>query len=355
MVSGVTRPAENRSTGKIGGSVSAGIPRMKIAALGSHSALQILKGAKDEGFRTVCVCLAGKEKPYRSFRVADEIILIDRYEDFLALDLSGSVLIPHASLISYLGAEAVQKIRTPYFGDKGILLHESDRVKQASWLASAGLTLPREFASPDDIDRQCIIKFHGAKGGKGYFLAATPQEFQGRIKAHAGSGGYTIQEYIVGVPVYIHYFHSPLTGELELMGFDRRYESNVDGLGRIAAADQLSARVEPSYHITGNLPLVLRESLLPDVFEMGERVVAASKRLSKKGLFGAFCLETVLTPDLKFFVFEISARIVAGTNLYTDGSPYTALRYSEPMSTGRRICREIRLAIEQDRLDEVLG
>jgi len=27
-----------------------------IATLGSHSALNILRGAKDEGFRTVCVC-----------------------------------------------------------------------------------------------------------------------------------------------------------------------------------------------------------------------------------------------------------------------------------------------------------
>jgi len=36
-----------------------------IATLGSHSALQILKGAKDEGFKTLCICLTGKEKPYQ--------------------------------------------------------------------------------------------------------------------------------------------------------------------------------------------------------------------------------------------------------------------------------------------------
>jgi 5-formaminoimidazole-4-carboxamide-1-(beta)-D-ribofuranosyl 5'-monophosphate synthetase len=54
-------------------------------------------------------------------------------------------------------------------------------------------------------------------------------------------------------------------------------------------------------------------------------------------------------------VFEISARIVAGTNPYVDGSPYTALKYKEPMSTGRRIAREIKTAIKQNRLKEVLG
>ena len=49
----------------------------KIATLGSHSALQILKGAKDEGFSTIVVVTKGKEKPYKQFKVADKIITID--------------------------------------------------------------------------------------------------------------------------------------------------------------------------------------------------------------------------------------------------------------------------------------
>jgi 5-formaminoimidazole-4-carboxamide-1-(beta)-D-ribofuranosyl 5'-monophosphate synthetase len=53
-------------------------------------------------------------------------------------------------------------------------------------------------------------------------------------------------------------------------------------------------------------------------------------------------------------VFEFSGRIVAGTNIYVYGSPYSYLYWSEPMSTGRRIAREIRLAIERSALDKVL-
>jgi 5-formaminoimidazole-4-carboxamide-1-(beta)-D-ribofuranosyl 5'-monophosphate synthetase len=83
-------------------------------------------------------------------------------------------------------------------------------------------------------------------------------------------------------------------------------------------------------------------------------VIAASKNLENDaGLFGPFCLETVVTPDLDFFVFEISARIVAGTNPYINGSPYTDLRYKEPMSTGRRIAREIKIATERNMLDKI--
>ncbi len=72
------------------------------------------------------------------------------------------------------------------------------------------------------------------------------------------------------------------------------------------------------------------------------------------GMLGPFCLETIVTDTLKFKVFEISSRIVAGTNLFISGSPYADL--SEPgMSTGRRIAREIRLGQKKGRLDEILS
>ncbi|MCS7138802.1 MAG: DUF1297 domain-containing protein, partial [Crenarchaeota archaeon] len=87
----------------------------------------------------------------------------------------------------------------------------------------------------------------------------------------------------------------------------------------------------------------------------GKSVVEASKEVCEPGIFGPFCLETVVTPDLKFYVFEISARIVAGTNVFMNGSPYTYLKHGKPMSTGRRVAVEIREAIEQDRLREILG
>jgi 5-formaminoimidazole-4-carboxamide-1-(beta)-D-ribofuranosyl 5'-monophosphate synthetase len=209
------------------------------------------------------------------------------------------------------------------------------------------------YEKPEDIDGPTIIKFYGAAGGKGYFLARSAAEYKRKIKAHAGRG-HIIQEYVVGAPLYIHYFYSPLTDELELMGFDKRYETNVDSIGRIGAQDQLDLNIETSYNIMGNLPLVVRESLLPQIFDMGRAVVDESKKLVPRGLFGPFCLETIVTPELDFYVFEISARIVAGTNPYINGSPYTDLRYNEPMSTGRRIAREVKLAIEQNRVEEIL-
>lgn len=333
--------------------------KYRIATIGSHSALQILKGAKDEGFQTICVCQKGQTKPYLSYKVADEIIEIDNFQHFFKIEkdlmMRNAIVIPHGSFVSYLGWERVQQLKCMHYGTKAILEWESDRTKERQWLLDAGLNLPAIFKHPEDIDRPVIVKFHGAKGGLGYFIAKTPGEFYDRIKEYPHEKDYAIQEYIVGVPIYVHYFYSRFTDELEIMSFDKRYESNADSIGRIAAKDQLVVDIKTSYTITGNIPLVVRESLLPHLFEMGENVVKASQPLCKGGLFGPFCLEMIIDKDLNFYVFEISARIVAGTNLYIEGSPYTALRYKEPMSTGRRIARDIKMAIEAGQIEKVLG
>lgn len=332
-----------------------------IATLGSHTALQILKGAKDEGFKTLVICRKNHVKPYTMFNVADDIIEVNDFSELFKLQdeltKRNAIIIPHGSFVEYLREEYPQKLTCMYFGNKEIIEWEADRAKERQWLLAAQLKLPKIFKSPQQIKSSVIVKFHGARGGKGYFLAKNEQDFYDKIKGHPGEAC-VIQEYIIGVPVYIHYFYSPLTGKLELMGFDKRYESNVDSIGRISARDQIALeKVDPSYVIVGNVPIVLRESLLTQVIEMGERVVAESKKITphSRGLFGPFCLETILTPELEFYVFEISARIVAGTNPYLTGSPYTQLIYNEPMSTGRRIAREIKNALQQHRLKEVLG
>ncbi|MGH7728134.1 MAG: formate--phosphoribosylaminoimidazolecarboxamide ligase [Vulcanimicrobiaceae bacterium] len=329
-----------------------------IATLGSHSALQILKGAHDEGFRTLAIANRETERLYRSFAFVDEVIAIERYSDFISLvpelERRKIIIVPHGSFVAYLSLEEHKRMRIPYFGNKAVLDWEASRELQRQWLARAGLHLPRQFRTGAEIDRPVIVKLYGAAGGKGYMFLRDAHDFELRAGKLAQQN-YILQEYIIGVPAYIHYFYSPLTGSLEIMSMDRRYETNVDSLGRIPAAAQEGMNVEPSYVVVGNSPLVLRESMLAEVFRMGEDVVRVSREICpSKGLFGAFCIETIITPDTQFYVMEISARIVAGTNPFIDGSPYSYLNYSEPMSTGRRIAREIKNALLSNNLDAVL-
>ncbi|HUD19381.1 MAG TPA: formate--phosphoribosylaminoimidazolecarboxamide ligase [Patescibacteria group bacterium] len=328
-----------------------------IATLGSHSALQIMKGAKDEGFRTMLIALHDKASFYRRFPFIDKVIGITRYSDFpkveKQLKKETCILIPHGSFVAYLGKEGNKRITIPYFGNKKVLDWEEDRRLQRQWIVDACILMPQEFTEKT-IKFPVIVKTFGAAGGSGYFLAANKKEFTEKIRS-IKSSRYVIQQYIVGVTCYLHYFYSPLTNVVELMSIDRRYETNVDGLGRIPSQYQHSMHIDPSYVVVGNSSLVLRESLLPEAYAMGERIVATSKKLiDRRGLIGPFCLETVITPDQRFYAMEISCRIVAGTNLFIEGSPYSWLTYNEPMSTGRRIAREIKFAITKNKLDMII-
>jgi len=56
-----------------------------IATLGSHSALQILKGAHDEGFKTLAISNRDTERLYRSFAFIDEVITLNSYSEFMGL------------------------------------------------------------------------------------------------------------------------------------------------------------------------------------------------------------------------------------------------------------------------------
>jgi 5-formaminoimidazole-4-carboxamide-1-(beta)-D-ribofuranosyl 5'-monophosphate synthetase len=329
----------------------------KIATLGSHSALQILKGAKDEGFSTICIVTPDRVSLYNRFKFIDKIIKIPTFADFPKIENSlikeKTIIIPHGSFVAYLGLEENKKMEVPYFGNKAVLDWESDRLKQREWLEKANVPVPRRFAKASEIDVPVLVKAYGAAGGHGYFFAKNKQEFRAKIKSFK-SKQYIIQEYVIGVSAYIHYFYSPLTGNLEVLSIDRRYETNVDSLGRIPSHNQAGLGIEPSFVVVGNSPLVLRESLLSHAFEMGERTIEASKKMIPGGLWGPFCLEAIITPKQEFFIIEISCRIVAGTNLFINGSPYSALYYNNEVSTGRRIAMEIKRAIKTKQLDRIL-
>ncbi len=337
-----------------------------IATLGSHCALQVLKGAKDEGLRTLLICEKRRAGLYSRFGFIDSMVEVDRFSEFLGegiqgkLKRAGAVLIPHGTLISQMSSDQIEKINSPVFGNKWILRWEADRELKQKLMEEAGLKTPRPVASKDDITGLCIVKLHGAAGGRGYYLAWDRQSFEEGARRLVsqnmieGEQDLYIQEFVRGVPVYLQYFYSPLANELELLGVDRRYESDIDGIGRIPAKQQLGAGSEPSYTVVGNIPLVLRESLLDEVYRMGESFCKAAERMVKPGMPGPFCLEGVYDSEGKFTTFEFSARIVAGTNLYVDGSPYSGLLYDEPMSMGRRIAREVKVAKKKGRLGDIV-
>ena len=336
-----------------------------IATLGSHCALQVLKGAKDEGLKTILVCEKKRERLYRRFPFIDELILVDSFSEILdkkhqaILEKDDSILIPHGTLIAQMNSEEIESIKTPIFGNKWILRWESDRTMKEKLMREAKLPVPKPVLDSKDINTLVIVKRQGAAGGKGYFLAANQEEYNKKREQLITQGiiskdeSLYIQEYAAGVLAYLQFFYSPLKNELEFFGADQRHESDIEGIARIPSEQQLKSNKVPSFNVIGNSPIVLRESLLDEVYTMGENFVEAAKRIVSPGMNGPFCIEGVYDENAKFTSFEFSARIVAGTNIYMDGSPYYSLLFNEPMSMGKRIAREIKNAKETNQLDKI--
>jgi len=338
--------------------------KLTIGTVCSHSSLQIFNGARKEGFKTLGISVGEKKKFYDAFPLGkpDEFLIVDRYKDILKLTdelkEKNVIVVPHGSFVEYLGADKFLTLDLPTFGNRDVLMWESDRNMERKWLEGAGLTMPQEIKNPKDIDKPVIVKYHGAKGGKDFFIAKTYDEFRKRLKKNRK---FIIQEFVMGTRYYLHYFYSPIQdnayklskGSLQLLSMDRRDETTIDEvqrLGSIAELEELG--IHPTFVVTGNIPIVMRESLLPKVFKMGEAVVEKSLKLFG-GMIGSFCLETVVTENLEFKVFEISSRIVAGTNPYVAGSPYSEMIQPD-LSTGRRIAQEIKYAAKNDLLKEIL-
>ena len=118
---------------------------ISIAVLGSHSALEIMDGAKDEDFKTVCVCQKGRETPYLRYkRLVDKMILLDKFSDISykenqekMLEMN-SILVPHRALTAYVGYEIIQnELSIPIFGNRNLLRAE-ERTYQQNQVLSVG-------------------------------------------------------------------------------------------------------------------------------------------------------------------------------------------------------------------------
>lgn len=343
------------------------VGKLSIATLASHSALQIVHGAKLEGFKTTLIVKRDRLPFYRGFNhLVDEYVVVDEWSDICSQDVVrklkelNSVIVPHGSYVEYVGIECAENIPIPIFGLRTLFKVEANQKLKMELLSKAGIPIPKTYSLDEAIDKLVIVKLAGAKGGKDYFIAKDKEVITYKLSKLVEQGTIRnfnealIQEYVLGVTAYYHYFYSPTLNRLEILGADIRYESDIDGLKRLPPNTYLEVGAEPTFTVVGNIPLVLRESLLPKILDYGEKFVKTTKEELPPGVIGPFCLESIITKDAEIIVFEFSGRIVAGTNLYINGSPYSYLYWNEPMSVGRRIAREIKTAIDKGMLEKVL-
>lgn len=351
--------------------------RLMIAALASHSALDVFDGAKDEGFTTLAVCERGREKPYLRFnRVVDEAIILEKFSDIAKgevvshLRSKNAIFIPNRSFTVYVGYQAIENtFAVPVFGNRRLLRYE-ERVGDKNYyklLDQAQIRRPKTYKTPDDIDRPVMVKLPHAKrrAERGFFIAFDREDFYRKLRDLTAKAlireedvaNASIEELVVGAHFNVNYFHSVARRRVELLSIDRRLQTNLDGFLRLPADAQLELRKILEVEMTeiGHEMATIRESMLEKLFEVGDRFVEATKAVEPPGVIGPFTLQLVVTEDMEIAVFDVALRIGGGTNVFMGiGSQYSKLYFGGPISMGRRIALEVRECAEQGRLEEVV-
>jgi 5-formaminoimidazole-4-carboxamide-1-(beta)-D-ribofuranosyl 5'-monophosphate synthetase len=345
-----------------------------IGVLGSHSALEILDGAKDEGFKTICICQKGRELPYQKFkRLSDEILILDDFSDLIheenqqkLRDLN-TIIVPHRSFVVYLGIENIEKrLKIPVFGNKYILKAEERQLPRNQYflLREANLMLPRIYESPAQIDGPAIVKIQEAKRSleRAFFIVTSYEDFKNKSDSRIKSGminqndlnSSIIEQYLIGTYFNFNYFYSPLDNDVEFLGIERRLQSNIhDFTTSVPARNQLDIQIDLQNIEVGHTPASIRESLLDKVFKMGDKFASACLKEYPPGIIGPFSLQSVVTVDLDIIVYDVSLR-VPGNPILATTSPYTKYRYGETFGVGRRIAIEIKNSLKQSNLAKLV-
>ena len=367
--------------------------KLRVGMTASHSALDICDGAIEEGFPTAAYCQKGRDKTYSQYfktqrtssgrvrrGMVDKAIVMDSFNDVMKPKMQEEmrkrnvVYIPNRSFTSYSSIDDVENnFHVPMFGSRNMLrMEERTEEQDYYWiLDKAGLPYPEAIADPQDIDCLVIVKLHHAqkKLERGFFTCASYKEYvekseillkEGTID-QASLDGARIEKYVIGPVFNLNFFYSPLEEDmpkLELLGVDWRFESSLDGHVRLPAPQQMTMPAHqqiPEMTVVGHNTATIRESLLEKAFELGEKFITASKEHYDPGIIGPFCLQTCIDKDMNYAIYDVAPRLGGGTNVHVSvGHPYGNATWRKPVSSGRRIAMELRRAVEQDRLLEVL-
>ena len=348
--------------------------QIRIGVLGSHSALEIASGAKQEGLETVVVCQKGREKTYTKYykNIFDHVLMLDKFSHIASeanvkklADLN-TVFVPNRSFSVYAGYEAIEnQFAVPLMGNRSMLRTEERNTprNQLYLLQKAGIATPKTFKSPSEIDRLAIVKVPEKERAieRAFFYASSPEEYEKTAQKRIKQGIITpealknsvIEEYVIGAKFNANLFWSPLTDEIDLLGFDRRIQTDLDGVLDLPAQEQLELNIPTQNIEIGHMGATMRESQIEKIFEAAEKFVNTCKKEYPPGMIGLFALQGAITKDLEFYVFDVSPR-VPGCPCVEPTSPYMKYKYGIEVGPGRRVAMEVKRAVKEGKLAEVV-
>jgi 5-formaminoimidazole-4-carboxamide-1-(beta)-D-ribofuranosyl 5'-monophosphate synthetase len=348
------------------------VQNVHLAVIGSHSALEIMDGAKDEGLKTVCICQKGRELPYLRFkRLVDEIILLDKFSDLLfkenqdKLREINSIIVPHRAFTAYVGYNSIEsELRLPILGNRNLFRAEERTANKNQYylLERADIKHPKIYGKYSDIDGLAIVKIQEStrKLERAFFIVSSAQDYldksqnkiEEKIITKEDLDSSVIEQFIVGTYFNFNFFTSPLTPETEFLGIERRLQTNLNDLNGLPAREQLEFEPQVRHIEIGHTPASIRESMLQKVFELGDKFANTVRKEYPPGLIGPFSLQSIVTPDLEIAVYDVSLR-VPGNPIMATTSPYTKYSYGQTFGIGRRIAMEVKKAIASNKLSAI--
>src|SRR3990167_1346476 len=354
------------------------IKNYTIAVLGSHSALDVCRGAKDDGFKTLVIVEKGRDKTYaKYFKIrstsassgrtllgcVDEVLYVDKFKDILSakiqneLNKRNCIFIPHRSFEVYVNDyDAIEKdFKVPMFGNKKLLKIEErgfdNGIDQYKIMDEAGISYPKQFRDPKDINTIVIVKVLEKERGfeRANFLVKNYAEYQYKKTRGLKRGDFTkeqirkavIEEFILGVQVNFNFFYDPISERLELIGTDTRRQTNFEGIYRLSWPFQESYQKEGGrihYEEASHVAVTVLESMLEQAFEIGEKFMKATQKLLFPGVIGPFGLQTMITPGppkKDIVVFDVSPRMPGSPGI--SATPYSNYLFGQSLSMGRRV------------------
>ena len=355
-----------------------------IGVLGGHSGLDVCRGAKKHGFNTLAVCQKGREKTYTKYYKTrngkgciDETILLDKFADITKPNVQkelrdkNTIFIHNRYFWVYFDFKDIENnFQVPIFGTRSMLkLEERDVPKNQYYLLEkAGIRFPKIIKSPKNIDRLVIVKVSEAIRGyeRAFFYATSYEDYKKKSEELLTKKMITkealdkavIEEYVIGAQINFNYFYSVINDELEIMGTDTRRQTNLDGLIRLPANEQLEVLkyLKPKIIETGHIAATTKESIIEKIFDLGEKFVEATKKEYPPGIIGPFALQGAISADKgkeEMVVFDVSMRI-PGSPL-TRFTPHSGYLYGDSISYGERIAMEIKKAIQMNKLVEIVS
>jgi 5-formaminoimidazole-4-carboxamide-1-(beta)-D-ribofuranosyl 5'-monophosphate synthetase len=358
-----------------------------IGVLGSHSALELGMSARAMGVQTVVIVQEGRDEIYSvdHSHLYNHVIKVKMFKDILNPEVQGklrslnTIFVPNRSFSVYVGYDGIENhFEIPMYGNRFMLRCEDrqDEKGQYYLLQRAGIRVPKEFKSPEEISRLSIVKVQRADNPleRAFFYPDSPQEYYKKVREYKEKGLLNeevlekarIEEYVLGSRFnanFHRYALSDIYGELDLVGLSDRRQINLQGFLNLPAREQLKLDVPVTNEEIGHYGLTIRESKQPLLWDAAKKFVKIAEEDYTPGIIGLFGLQGAIAynPEdrrlLEFVVFDLSPRI-PGDPAVGPTSPEMrnlslkhGIRIEDPLDL---TVMEIQRAAKDNRLEDVV-